>query len=356
MVPPQRSVLLALVLLSPGLAAGLPGAQPGLPWPVWSKPLGPGEALGVAPAAGAGAFVAGGSPEGAWLARLGPDGTLAWRVSEADASWLGVAALPAGSAVVAGAELAGARPAPALASFGPDGAPQWRSALRGPGTFRSAAADARGVVAAGDRGLDALVARWGVDGALLWQRTLGSGVEEHGTGVALAPDGSAFVVGWSYDGVRNRMLAWRLDAQGHVLWQRTVAWPGGSMRAYAASTDAQGRLLAAGAVGGSGLGAPFLAVLGADGGTLALRSYPGLPGPGAAAVAGDALGGALLAGAAREDGFALRVTAAGDPAWTLALEAVPSAAGLDAAGVLLAGSVRGQGMAQRLADAPVHPP
>ncbi|MCA1812477.1 MAG: PQQ-binding-like beta-propeller repeat protein [Halobacteriales archaeon] len=361
----QRSVLFALaLLLSPGLAAALPepppAPSPGLPLALWSASLGDGEGLGIAPALQGGAFVIGTSPDGALLAKLGPDGAPVWGASEHDAAWLGIAALVDGSPVVAGADQRGARPAPLLALYDSDGALQWRRDLPAPGALRAVAAGPQGIIAAGDAGMDVLVARYAADGTLRWKRTLGGVLEDHGASVALAPDDSAYVAGWSYDGVRNRLLAWHLDPDGKVLWSRVLTWPSGSIRAYGASVDAQGNLLVAGAVANGALNLPFLARFTPAGAQAWLRTYPALEGPGASGVAADALGGAVLVGtAAPGHGFVLRVAATGDSVWIQRFDAGESSAAnavaRDALGVLVAGTAQGQGTVERALDLPARP-
>jgi hypothetical protein len=86
----------------------------------------------------------------------------------------------------------------------------------------------------GQGGRDAFLLKYAADGSLVWQRTYGtaptvlSSADEFGIAVAVAPDGSVYITGQYGDG--NPFLA-KFNSGGGLLWQRTY----GQNRAFASA-------------------------------------------------------------------------------------------------------------------------
>jgi len=119
------------------------------------------------------------SEQDIFVARYGPDGSLAWarRAGGADASaGQGVAALPDGSALVTGCFKG-------VATFGPGEA--------GETVLEAACLEVGGEAGMGD----IFLARYGPDGSLAWAKRAGGTDWDEGHGVAVLADGSALVTG-----------------------------------------------------------------------------------------------------------------------------------------------------------------
>jgi outer membrane protein assembly factor BamB len=362
----NNPVAVALVLLLSGsLAAALPAAKApdSSPPKLWSADLAPGEGRAVAPALGGGALVAGNEGGDALLASSDATGARAWSASYPGAAWQGLAALADGSAAVTGVSH-GATEDALTALYDADGRLQWVRAIRTAATDegRGIAASQQGLFVVGTTGLDVLASRYDPDGTHRWARRLGSAAEEHGEAVAMLPDGPA-LVGWDYDGARNRLLLWHLDELGAVVWQRSVAWPGSSLRGHAASSDAQGDLLVGGVLADAGGSRPFAAKFDKRGELSWLRVLDTMPQGAAYGIAADALGGAVLAGSAAgfpsaRDWFLARFTPQGGLAWEKRFdtggEDEARGVALDGGLLTVGGTASGWLAAARYLDAPAR--
>jgi uncharacterized delta-60 repeat protein len=217
---------------------------------IWGGP-GSESTQGAAVAADGSTYLAGdtrtfGNPETpdtalVFVVKFAGDGSLAWQ-----RSWDGpdrflsdavrdVATAPDGSVYVAGATL-GIGGDALLLKFAPDGTLLWQQTW-GTGSFESAEAVAVGadgsVYLAGSTrepasgALDLFIVKFASDGTLLWQKTWGTldGSEE-GQGVAVGPDGSIYVSGYTPRPDVNfgfDMSLLKLDPAGNLVWQRTYA-------------------------------------------------------------------------------------------------------------------------------------
>jgi uncharacterized delta-60 repeat protein len=155
-----------------------------------------------------------------------------------------VAAASDGSVYVAGSTFVGGNGA-LLLKFGSDGSLQWQRTWGGNASAQAAAVAADGSVyvtgstrsfGAGEE--DLFLTRFSPDGTLIWFKTWGAaGVVEEGQGVAVAPEGNIYVAGvaprasdpfqFQFDAV-----VLKVDPAGNVIWQRAFA--GGDV------TDARG--------------------------------------------------------------------------------------------------------------------
>jgi outer membrane protein assembly factor BamB len=104
---------------------------------------------------------------------------------------------------------------------------------------------------------DAFVAKFDVRGDLLWARQFGDeGYHQVGTGVAVDPQGNVVVAGWftgradfhgddlnTHD--KTQMFITKLDAEGNLLWTRTVE-SSNAARAHGVAVDGAGNIFAAG--------------------------------------------------------------------------------------------------------------
>ncbi len=99
-------------------------------------------------------------------------------------------------------------------------------------------------------GTDLFVARYSTEGALSWARRVGTGAADSGAGVAVDPDGSAYVTG-----LRNgRAFAGRWDAAGNTAWAPSDTGdddPGTPARGRGVALDPGGAPLVVGTFEGS---------------------------------------------------------------------------------------------------------
>ncbi len=72
-----------------------------------------------------------------------------------------------------------------------------------------------------------LLLKFDSDGNLIWERSFSGGTFDNANGMALAPDGSTYVVGISFppEGPTDALII-KVNSDGNPLWQRT--WGGGS--------------------------------------------------------------------------------------------------------------------------------
>ena len=129
-----------------------------------------------------------------------------------------------------------------LAKFSSSGTVQWQKTLgSGNDTGQSVAVAPDGSVyvcgrtnSAGTGGIDLLLAKFSSSGTVQWQKTLGGSKWEYGESVAVAPDGSVYVCGRTNStsaGDYDLLLA-KFSSSGTVQWRKTL---GGSNTDYANS-------------------------------------------------------------------------------------------------------------------------
>lgn len=185
-------------------------------------------------------------------------GTLIWtrtygRHGDADASGLGVAVGPDGSAIVTGqAYRKGQGFNLVLRKYSPSGGLVWARHLDGAAHESDQGA---GVAVGADgsvlftgstwvegQGHDLLLRKYSAAGDFLWARTYGGAPNEDdgGLGVAIAPDGSVYATGHtSAQGGHPVLLLQKYSAGGDHLWTRT--WNGATNGADRGESVAVGR-------------------------------------------------------------------------------------------------------------------
>lgn len=311
----------ALLLVALSASAALPGASLIAPGQTWARELERAEAAGVAGNLLGETFLAGTATGGSMVWKLDLLGRPLW-VHRAPGFGGAVAAWPDSGGVFA-ANVVGEGTDILVRSLDGEGGVAWQRTVGSPGDelARSAAATAEAVWVAGSTGRDALVARLDPDGTHRWSRRISTVGEDRFEALAPLPDGSVFAAGWSYDGVRNRVLLARLDGYGNPLWERSLTWDGAHLRAYAASATPQGEVLVAGLRSNGVVQMPFLARFDGAGQLLWQRVLEGEAGGHATGVASDAAGGAIVVGnapgfAGRADAFLVRLAPTGGIAWS----------------------------------------
>ena len=125
-----------------------------------------------------------------------------------------------------------------LAKFSSSGTVQWYKTLGGSGTDSgySVAVASDGSVyvcgyttSAGAGSYDAFLAKFSSSGTVQWQRTLGGRDIEQGYSVAVAPDGSVYTCGYtksSETGNQNLGYIAKFSSSGTVQWQKTLGGSG----------------------------------------------------------------------------------------------------------------------------------
>ena len=222
----------------------------------------------------------GGSSAGAgdaFLAKLGPDGTLAWlrQFGTTGADYARGVAVDATGNVFVGGDTNGTLPENAnaggdgdafLAKFDASGDLVWFRQFGSNGSDRvnGVATDAAGnVLAAGvtqgslptnnARGKsDGFVAKFDGNGTRVWLRQFGSEDADYAYALAVGADGASFVTGFTYgslpgnasSGNIDGYLA-RFDANGNLSWIRQFGHDG-VVFGYAAAVDASGHVLLGG--------------------------------------------------------------------------------------------------------------
>ncbi|MGF0009385.1 SBBP repeat-containing protein [Desulfovibrio sp. SGI.102] len=120
-----------------------------------------------------------------------------------------------------------------LAKFSSSGTVQWQRILGGSDNDRgrSVAVAPDGSVyvcgyteSAGAGGYDLLLAKFSSSGTVQWQRTLGGSNDDEGHSVAVASDGSVYVCGYTESaGAGNQdLLLAKFSSSGAVQWQKTL--------------------------------------------------------------------------------------------------------------------------------------
>ena len=121
-----------------------------------------------------------------------------------------------------------------LAKYSSSGTVQWQKTLGGSNSDygqRSVAVAPDGSVyacgstrSAGAGSFDLLLAKFSSSGTVQWQKTLGGSRDDYGQSVAVAPDGSVYVCGHAYSaGVGEcDFLLVKFSSSGTVQWQKTL--------------------------------------------------------------------------------------------------------------------------------------
>ena len=174
------------------------------------------------------------------LAKFSSSGTVQWQKTlggSGDEDGYSVAVAPDGSVYVCGCigstTLGGARWDLLLVKFSSSGTVQWQKTLGGGvddyGHSVAVASDGSVYVfghaySAGVGECDFLLAKFSSSGTVQWQKTLGGGKGDYGQSVAVAPDGSVYVGGFTYSagvGDFDFFLA-KYSSSGTVQWYKTL--------------------------------------------------------------------------------------------------------------------------------------
>jgi hypothetical protein len=149
-----------------------------------------------------------------------------------------------------------------------------------------------------DGSLDGWVARLDAEGGIVWQKTIGGPASDWALTAVDRPDGGFFVAGITESYGAGAMDAWvlALDASGGILWQKTVGGAGDDWAA--AAVPAGGGLVVAGTTASSGLEGYDMLIFRMDmeGGLVWQMTVSGGSREEAAAIAASGDGGFLVAG------------------------------------------------------------
>lgn len=363
---PHAGVLLAALVLAASAGSALPSlGTAAVPGKLWAIDLDAGEASGIGVNLLGETFVVGTSGGGVGAWKLDDAGRTLWsrRLPGFAAA---VTAFPETGAVVATSEW-GQGPDIVVQALDAEGGTAWSRTIATPDAdvARAAASNLGMVIIAGSTGPDGLLARLDPDGTHRWSRRIATAGEDRLEAVVLLPGDAIAVAGWTYDGIRNRLLLAKLDEWGNTLWQRVLTWEGASLRGHGIAASAAGDLLVAGLRANGLTQAPFAARFDGTGQLLWQRSLDGERGGWASGIAADATGGAILVGASpgsfgQRDTFLARLTPNGATAWTQHYDTGGDDAGravawLPAGVLTLGGSSSGHVMAARFADTPARP-
>jgi len=267
--------------------------------------------------------------QNAVVARIDPDGSLAWARTSGGSGdgFTSVAVASDGSIIAAGNTQSAGGDFPVakgdqdavLAKINPDGSLAWARAYGGSGAdqFDSVTVGPDGgIVAAGYTGStngdfpitegvnDGVVARIDPDGSLAWGKAYGGldwgkdygdrGVDYFNS-VAVAPDGSVVVGGLSMlldEASKTDAVMIRLSADGGLVWGKTYS--GSDVSGfYSVAVASDGNILAA---GGSDGGDALVAKIDTDGSLAWARTYGGSGGDGFSSIAVAPDGGIIAAG------------------------------------------------------------
>ena len=166
-----------------------------------------------------------------------------------------------------------------LAKFSSSGTVQWQKTLGGSGndTGRSVAVAPDGSVyvcgetfSDGAGKNDFLLAKFSSSGTVQWQKTLGGSGNDTGRSVAVAPDGSVYVCGETFsDGAgKNDFLLAKFSSSGTVQWQKTLGGSGHDT-GYSVAVAPDGSVYVCGYTNSAGAGSnDFLLVKFNSSGTL----------------------------------------------------------------------------------------
>ena len=184
------------------------------------------------------------------LAKFSSSGTMQWQKtlsgSNNEIRGLSVAVAPDGSVYVSGytennPSSANTYPDFLLVKFSSSGAVQWQKTLSGTNTgyitdegYSVAVAPdgsvyVSGITQAADGFYHLLLAKFNSSGTVQWQKTLGySRYYNYGKSVAVAPDGSVYVCGYSNDVDAGRygsysLLLAKFSSSGTMQWQKTLS-------------------------------------------------------------------------------------------------------------------------------------
>ena len=128
-----------------------------------------------------------------------------------------------------------------IAKLDSSGALQWQKRLHDPSEFAESSVDQHVSVAIGPDGSvylggkirhatqgntsaysKILIAKFDSSGVLQWQKTLYGGYWEDGTSVAVGPDGSVYVCGFTQSGKYYDILIAKFNSSGSIQWQKTI--------------------------------------------------------------------------------------------------------------------------------------
>ena len=179
------------------------------------------------------------------LAKFSSSGTVQWQKTLGGSKYdcgESVAVAPDGSVYVCGLtdSTGSGNDAFLLAKISSSGTVQWQKTLAGSkyDWGRSVAVAPDGSVyvcgytySAGAGGYDLLLAKFSSSGTVQWQKTLAGSHEDYAISVAVAPDGSVYVCGKTHSAgaESHELLLAKFSSSGTVQWQKTL---GGSYEDY----------------------------------------------------------------------------------------------------------------------------
>ncbi|MBN9317091.1 MAG: SBBP repeat-containing protein [Devosia sp.] len=216
------------------------------------------------------------------IAKYGANGSLSWKKTLGGASTdygYGIAAGSDGSLYVTGSISSGAGGYDLLiARYGSDGSLNWQKTLGGAthDNGRSIAAGPDGslyvtgsTASSGAGGHDLLIAKYGANGSLSWKKTLGGASTDYGYGIAAGSDGSLYVAGYtnSAGAGSNDILITKYGSDGNLSWKKTLGGESTDI-GYDIAAGSDGSLYVTGYTQSAGSGGidVLIARLPADGG------------------------------------------------------------------------------------------
>jgi hypothetical protein len=194
-------------------------------------------------------------------------GNIVWQKIVANANGFGIAMDSTGNLYATGFTSAATGSWDAITmKFDSVGNVLWQKAIGGTSTDDAygVAVDSTGniyVVGDSDRSemfINVLLVKYDTNGNLVWQRTLGGGGNDYGSGIAIDRLGNVYVVGDtdSAGGLNGNILIAKYNPAGTVTWQRTLStaqWDAG----IAITTDVSNNLYITGYMNDTGSGAGF---------------------------------------------------------------------------------------------------
>lgn len=178
-----------------------------------------------------------------FLLKFNAAGTLIWQRTygtgptepffRADEFASDVTVAPDGSVYISGSHADGSA---MLVKFAPDGTLVWQRAWSSQSAFGTGVAvapDGSVYLAGGVNGIgaghsDSMLVKFTPDGDMVWDRTWGGPINERGSAVAVAPDGSVYLAGDGNSFFANDANLLKFSPDGTLLWERD--WRNGTIQ------------------------------------------------------------------------------------------------------------------------------